>query len=211
MALKKDNKGQATTEEAAKQTKKKTAQQWIPIVEINGNIVYRKDGYMFGAIRVQPENLNLLSDKEKRRKVESLTEQLNGENEPMQIFCVGRPVDLSNYLEWLQDKAKMEQNFTKKNVLKGFIEQATQMVYSGAAIERRFYVIVSKKRENKAEIELQNKLKELQIKLTQAELTVDICSDDELIDVFSLFASPIQAAFEKNEYSSGNLSTVLEY
>ena len=72
MALKIDKKGKFTPAEVVKITKTKTAQQWMPIIDINGNIVYRKDGYIFGAIRVQPENLNLLSDSEKRRKVESL-------------------------------------------------------------------------------------------------------------------------------------------
>ncbi|MCT4584054.1 MAG: hypothetical protein N4A54_03930 [Peptostreptococcaceae bacterium] len=196
---KKKKENEVSEEKLEQQRREKTAQQWIPIADIEGNIVYRKDNILVGALRVQPENLNLLSDREKRRKVESLAEELNGERESLQIFCIGRPVDLNNYLEWLQEKAKMEQDFTRKQVLKGYIQQASQMAASGEITERRFYIMITKKYEKRAEEELMNRLNELQTKLSTAELTTNICKDDELMDLFCLFANPIQASFEKTE------------
>lgn len=194
----KSKKVELSKEEISQQINQKTAQQWIPISDIEGNIVYRKDNLITAMIRVQPENIALLSDNERRRKVEALAEGFNGEKEPMQIFCVGRPVDLNSYLEVLQEKAKMEQEFTRKMVLKGYIQQAAKMASSGETVERRFYIIISKKIiDSKSESELINRVNELQVKLMQAELTCDICYEDELMDVFSLFASPVQAAFER--------------
>jgi hypothetical protein len=196
----KNKKQELTPEEQVQQNREKTAQQWIPIADIEDNIVYRKDNYIMAMLRVQPENIDLLSDNEKRRKVDSLAEGFNSEKEPLQIFCVGRPVDLNSYLESLQEKAKMEQDFTKKMVLKGYIQQASKMASSGETVERRFYIIVSKKvQDSKSEDELINRINELHIKLSQAELTCEICKEDELMDVFSLFASPVQAAFERTE------------
>ena len=151
-------------------------------------------------LRVQPENIDLFSDNEKRRKVEALAEQLNGETEGLQIFCIGRPVDLNNYLEWLQEKAKMEQDFTRKMVLKGYIQQASNMAASGETTERRFYIIITKKVvNNKSEEELMSRINELQTKLSTAELVSSVCRDDELMDVYSLFANPVQASFERTE------------
>lgn len=193
------SKVEISQEEIEQQRKEKTAQQWIPIADIDNCITYRKDNIMIGMIRVQPENLELLSDKEKRRKVESLAEELNGITEGLQIFCIGRPVDLNNYLEWLQDKAKIEQDFTRKMVLKGYIKQASQMASSGETTERRFYIIITKTVGNKGEEELINKLNELQGKFSQAELTTEICKEDEILDVYSLFANPVQASFERAE------------
>lgn len=185
----------------------KTTQQWMPIADIRRNIVYRKDDHILGMLRVQPLNIELLSENEKKRIVDSLTEMFNGETEGLQIFCVGRPVDLNNYLEWLQEKAKEEQDFTRKTVLKGYIQQASEMASSGETVERRFYIIVSRKNGNKADIELLNKLNELQYKLLEAELTSHVCNEDELLDVFSLFANPLQAAFEvvENNYDIPSL------
>ncbi len=195
----KKKKNESEEKEIKKQKREKTANQWIPIADIEGNVVYRKDGYLVGALRINPTNLELLSDKEKKRKVESLAEELNGETEGLQIFCIGRPVDLNNYLEWLQDKAKTEQDFTRKQVLKGYIQQASRLASSGEITERRFYMIITKKNKEKAKEDLLDRLEDLQLKLQRAELTAKICEDDELLDLFSLFANPIQASYEKNE------------
>lgn len=196
----KNKKTELTKEEITQQNREITAQQWIPIVDIEGDIVYKKNNIIAAVLRVQPDNIDLLSDNEKKRKVEALAEGFNGEQEPLQIFCIGRPVDLNNYLEDLQEKAKIEQDFTKKMVLKGYIHQASSMAASGEIVERRFYIIVTKQvTDSKSEDELTNRINELQIKLTQAELTSEKCTDDELMDVFSMFANPAQAAFERSE------------
>lgn len=195
----KSKKVQVSSEELQKQTRVRTAQHWIPVADIDNNIIYRKDDRLVGILRIQPENLELLSDKEKRRKVDSLAEGFNGETEGFQIFCIGRPVDLNNYLEWLQEKAKMEQDFVRKTVLKGYIQQASQLATSGETTERRFYIIIDKEVGNRAELELLARLSDLQSKFQQAELTSHICDDDEIMDVLSLFANPIQASFERAE------------
>lgn len=200
---KKNKKEVLTSEEKVTKTRDLTAQQWLPISDIEGNVIYRKDNIITAMLRVQPENIELLSDREQRRKVDSLAEGFNGERESIQIFCVGRPVDLSDYLEDLNGQSKMEQDFVRKMVLKGYIQQASKIASSGEASERRFYVIIFKYIEDsRTEKELINRINELHIKFSQAELNCEICNEDELIEVLALFTSPIQAAFEK---------TVLEY
>ncbi|NFL43537.1 hypothetical protein FDB61_17880 [Clostridium botulinum] len=196
---KKVKKEELTEDEKVTKSREMTAQQWIPIADIEGNVVYRKDNIITSMLRVQPENIDLLSDREQRRKVDSLAEGFNGEKESIHIFCVGRPVDLSDYLESLNEQSKMEQDFVRKMVLKGYIQQASKLASSGEAVERRFYIIIYKNIEDGRSVnELINRINELQIKFTQAELTCNVCNEDELIDVLALFASPIQAAFEKN-------------
>lgn len=190
-------KEKKSAEEIKQQQRVKTAQQWLPVVDINGYVAYRKDDTLIGMLRVQPLNLELLSDAERRRKVEALSEELNGEAEGLQIFCIGRPVDLNSYLDWLQDKAKLEQDFTRKRVLKNFIQHASELAASGEIIERRFFIIVTKPAGNKAEIDLYNRLEELKNKLSSAELISEICKEDELMDVYSLFANPVYASVER--------------
>jgi len=184
-------------EEVKQQQRIKTAQQWLPISDINGCVAYRKDNVLVGMLRVQPLNLELLSDSEKRRKIEALSEELNGESEGLQIFCIGRPVDLNSYLDWLQDKAKQEQDFTRKRILKNFIQHASELAASGEIIERRFFIIITKPGGKKAEQEIVNRLEELKNKLSSAELVATVCKDDELMDVFSLFANPVYASVER--------------
>lgn len=199
----------ATSEEIIQQQREYSANQWMPIADIEGNVIYRKDGLLIGMLRVQPLNIDLLSDREKKHKVEALAEELNGENEGLQIFCIGRPVDLNSYLEWLQDKAKQEQVRIRKGVLKSFIREASHMASSGETVERRFYIIITKKAGNEAEEEITSRLCDLQQKLSSAELVSNICKDDELMDVYSLFAHPVQASFERATIEM-ELSPILE-
>lgn len=190
---------QIESEDTLKERKEQTAQQWMPIVDLSGPIVVRKDKILLGLIRIQPENLSLLSDHEKRRKVEALAEQLRGELREFQIFCIGRPVDLNQYLDWLQDKAKKEQDYTRKTIMRAYVREASQVAASGEITERRFYIIITQAPGVKAEVELKQRLDDWIVRLSDADLKAEICGEDELVDVFSLFAHPVQASFERAE------------
>lgn len=206
--LLKKNKKTVNPEEIIQQKREKTAQQWIPVIDIQNNIVYRKDDYISGMLRIHPSNIDLLSDNERKRIIDALAEGFNGENEPFQLFCIPRSVDLNTYLENLQEQAKLELNFIKKQVLKGYINQATKLATSGEAVERRFYLVISKKDGLKAEEELINRLNNFKAIYNNAEMSSHICTDDELLDVLELFAHPIQASYERSEITF-NTSSVL--
>lgn len=185
-------------EEQKQIANKKTAQQWNLIIDIENETVYRRDQHIVGAFRVQPLNIDLLSDNERRRIVDALAEALNGENEPLQIFCIGRPVDLTNYLDWLQNKLKNETDFIKKRLLKNFINVASITASSGETIERRFYIIVPKPDGEKNRADLLARLNDLRSKFAAASLDSCVCQDDELLDLYVLFSNPIQASFGKS-------------
>lgn len=206
--FKKKLKQELTAEQVQQQEREKTAQQWMPLADIRDCIVYRKDGQIFGAIRVYPKNLELFSEKEKKKKIEALTEALNGEKSGLQIFCIGRPVDLTNYLEWLQEKANREMDFKRKLLLKNFVSQASKMATSGEITERRFYIFLNGKLGE--EEELRNRLNELKHRLSLAELDTDLCREDDYMDLFTLFASPITASYSKTNYGV-DLPPLLQY
>lgn len=207
--FKKAKKEELSEEEKVQQRREKTAQQWIPIADIDGPMAIRKDDVLVKMIKITPENLDLYSEKEKRRKIEALAEGLNGETEGFKFFCIGRPVDLNNYLTWLQEKAKQESDFVRRNLLKGFMHQASQMASSGETMERRFYLILTKPNGNKALMELNSRVEEFKEKFADAELEAEIC-DDEVMDVLDLFANPNQAGIEKTRISH-DITTFLEY
>lgn len=208
--FKKAKKEELSEEEKVQQKREKTAQQWIPIADIDGPMAIRKDDVLVKMIKINPENLDLYSEKEKRRKIEALAEGLNGETEGFKFFCIGRPVDLNNYLIWLQEKAKQESDFVRRNLLKGFMHQASQMASSGETMERRFYLILTKPNGNKALMELNSRVEEFKEKFADAELEAEICDDDEVMDVLDLFANPNQAGIEKTRISH-DITTFLEY
>lgn len=193
-----NKKDKISPEEQKQLTNKRTAQQWMPIIDIDNGTSYRKDGRILGVLRVRPLNIDLLSDNERRRIVDALAEGLNGENEEIQIFCIGRPVDLTNYLDWLQNKVSTETDFLKKRLLKNFISMAALTASSGETIERRFYVIISKPAGSKNEADLLVRLNDLKTKFSAASLECNICQDDELLDLYVLFVNPVQASLDRS-------------
>lgn len=207
--FKKKEKEVVPDEVIIKEQREKTAQQWMPIANVDNNIIYRKDSTLVGMLKIIPDNLDLLNDREKRRKVEALAEGLNGEKDTLQFFCIGRPVDLNNYIEGLIDKSKKELDFKRKAVLKGYIQQASRMASSGDTMERRFYLILTKVAENKAERELLERLDGFKVKLSKANLVTTICNEDECMDVLALFSNPVQSAVERT-YKEYDLAPILE-
>lgn len=205
------NKKKPSQEEIQKQVREKTANQWVPIKDIENGIVYRKDNIILGMLRVQPLNMSLFSDKEKRSKVEALAAELKGEEEGFQIFCIGRPVDLNNYIESLQGKSKHETDYIRKKLLKTYIKEVSALASSGDTTERRFYIIFKKPAgQPTAVAELMERMRNFIIKLESVGLVAKICSDDELLDVYSLFAHPVQASFERTEIDYSHF-TYLDY
>lgn len=204
----KAKKSKVSPEEVLQQKRETTAQQWIPIADIQNNIIYRKDDHIVGMIRIIPQNIDLLSDNERKRIIGALAEGFNGEREPFQIYCIPRPVDLNDYIDNLNNMAKSQTNFEKKQLLKGFINQAVEMATSEGGKEQRFYIIISKKHEGKAEEELINRLNNFIAIYNNAEMSAHICNDDELLDLLELFAHPLQSSVERSEISF-NESTVL--
>lgn len=196
-----EKKKKVNPEEAKKAVRAKTAQDSTPVLDIDGDIVYRRDSHLVSIIRLQPINLSLFSNAERRSKVSSLAAAFNGDNSGWQWFCIGRPVDLSNYLDWIAEKAKFEADWTRKNILKNYITEAANIAASGELTERRFYSIHWTKPGDKAALELRQRMAEVFKSYDSCDLRPTLCKDDELLDVYTLFANMNNAAFERSEIS----------
>lgn len=45
-----------------------TANELVNVKDIKGNILYTKDGFLFGYLQISPYNLDLVSEEERRAK-----------------------------------------------------------------------------------------------------------------------------------------------
>ncbi|EGD50062.1 hypothetical protein TheetDRAFT_3127 [Thermoanaerobacter ethanolicus JW 200] len=95
--------------------KRKAVQEWIPVRDVAEDMILLKDGRYVCVLKVMPLNISLKSENEKKRIIQTVYEALNGFKESMQIFSIGRPVDLDSYIGYLQTKSKEEINMTKKD------------------------------------------------------------------------------------------------
>ncbi|WP_038069262.1 MULTISPECIES: hypothetical protein [Thermoanaerobacterium] len=199
IGLLKREKGFKNNKDKKDELKKKTVQDWFPVKDIGDDMILLKDGRYVCVLRVWPLNIGLKSESEKKRIIQSMYEALNGLKDTMQIFTIGRPVDLDSYIGFLQSKSKEEVNMTKKRLLQEYLKYVASIVTSGEAIERRFFIMISGKEKE----ELKVKIHELASNLEKSGLKSDMASDQELIDVLFSFTHPAQAAFEKAPIFNG--------
>ena len=191
----------------SEQTKKKAAQDWLPFQDIASSFIYRTDGELVAVLRVEPLNIALKSENEKKRIITAMHEALNGQFEPIQILCLPRPVDLDTYLDGLQQQARETIYQIKKRLLQEYIQYVATVVRGGEAIEHRYYVLLSQKPGKHAKEELSQRAFELASNLGRSGLKITVCDDAAILDMLFSFLQPTQAAFEPTPAGVG-VSTI---
>lgn len=183
----------------AEEQKRKSVQEWIPVKDVFEDLIILKDGRYICVLKVMPLNIELKSENEKKRIIQAVHEALNGLNDAIEILSIGRPVDLDQYLNYLQEKSREETMSVKKRLLNEYLKYVASIVTSGEAIERRFFIMLSGKEKE----ELKAKAYELANNLEKSGLEIELAADQDIIDLLFIFSHPSQSAFERAPASSG--------
>ncbi|CEP67119.1 Uncharacterized [Moorella glycerini] len=178
---------------------RRAVQDWLPWKDIAGGVITRKDDQVVAVLKVEPFNLALKSENEKKRIITAVHEALNGQREAFQIFSLGRPVDLDAYLRGLQDLVRETGNPARKKLLQDYTRYVATLVASGEALERRYYILLP----GKEQVEVLQRAHELASNLERSGLKVGVCCDREIIDLIFVFTHPAQAAFERPPLFAG--------
>lgn len=184
-----------------------SVQAWLPFYDVNMGFLWRRDNHLVTAVRVEPINLSLLSEKEQKRKVHMLFEVINGMECEWGMTALQRPVDLDEYISNQEALRNQETHYMRRRILDSSIRNAANVASSGEAIELMFYILLANPLSAKKQAldmqQLQNKAIELADNLSGAELESHVCDDQELRELEFLFLNPLQAAFERAPQSSG--------
>ncbi|GBF35410.1 hypothetical protein DCCM_4537 [Desulfocucumis palustris] len=178
-----------------------STRDWLPIEDIGGGLIVRRDGWLVAVLKVEPLNIDLKSDREKKRIIKAVHEVFNGQREAFQILSIGRPVDLDGYLQELEVMVG-KADAKRKRHLREYIRHVAGIVTGGEALEHRYYVLLSQEPDPQARDELLKRSYEMAAGLKTSGLKVTLCQDREIIDLMFSFMHPAQAAFERAPSSS---------
>jgi len=173
--------------------KENSVRDWLPIADIRPRTIKKNDGSYVAVIRVNPLNMSLKSENEKKRVVTALHEVLNGIKVPLQIFTIGRPIDLDSYLRRLNEKATEEPNPTRKRLLREYSRHVASVAAGGETAERRFYLLLS----GEDDAHTVGAAQELMTSLSGAGLTSSLCEGQEIMELLFCFFNPDKAATER--------------
>jgi len=173
-----------------------TAQRFVNVKDVQGNVLYTKDNHVFAYIRLQPITVDLLSNNEKKVLLDNLTSELSTLDKPFKFFCISRPVDISKLIDEMMDLYVKSDDDLQRELLEQEMKVYQDFAMSGDVIERQFYVIIWDKWGEEACNELLKRAKDLVSKFRSCGITIELLKDEQIIQLCNQFTNP-QYAFKE--------------
>ena len=169
-------------------TKLKTAQNFINVEDIADDVLYSKNGYLFGFIRVCAGDTHLLSDDEIVRKADYLATAIStGEMEPLQILSIPRTIDTAGMMEALNEKRKITRDDARLKLINGEIGNLQEMAREGTK-EPMIVIKCWVKAVKGADTLLKKRLYELRSKLSENTVPAELMRNQEITYLCKTFA-----------------------
>ncbi len=186
---------------------KLAAQDWLPLADLDDGLLYRSDGGVVGGVTVSPFSLDLKSASEKRTVIGAIHAALNGLKQPWEIVSMFRPVDLDAYLTVL-DRLLQDTDPRRKPVLQSYLLWVAGMIHSGEAVERKYYVLITRTGQDAAREHLAN-LPHLAMDMQRARgLQVRTMTDQDWQELLFLTFQASHAAVESVPDGLGRIPPV---
>ncbi len=131
------------TNSNTKQTPTKaTTQSFTEIEDVQDDIVLMKDFSAVTVVEVGAVNFWLLSQDEQVSMIQSYANLLNSLSFPVQILIVSKKMDISVYLEYIQEKLRDQQDAQQQKRLQSYRDFIKNTVKKTTILEKRFFFVV---------------------------------------------------------------------
>jgi type IV secretory pathway VirB4 component len=118
------------------------SQQFVPIKEIRGGVVYLKNGSLRQLLMVSGVNFELKSEAEQNLILGGFQNFINALDFSVQIFVHSRKVNVDNYLAKMEVRKKDEQSELLKIQIEEYINFIRGFVDQNSIISKDFFVVV---------------------------------------------------------------------
>lgn len=121
---------------------KASTQSFIEIEEIKDDVVLMKDFSAAAVIEVGAVNFWLLSTEEQSSMIYAYSELLNSLSFPVQILILSKKIDVSTYLDYLEEKINKQSIDILKKRMVGYREYIKSVIKINTVLEKRFFFVV---------------------------------------------------------------------
>lgn len=184
-----------------KKKKSKTLNEFLNIKDIpkGKHHLLTLDGQMVLFIKVCPINVELLSEEEKRSKMDYMSLEFANEQYPYKILVIPRKVDISEHIYEQQElKSKIADEISNK-IIERRIVFANDLVSNKDIIENEFYVMIWMQNSDNAEIELNKRANNWITRFRNCEFHSEMLEEREIIFLLKSFTIP-EFAREGTDY-----------
>ncbi len=121
---------------------KASTQSFIEIEEIKDDVVLMKDYSACCVIEVGAVNFWLLSTEEQNSMIYAYAGLLNSLSFPVEILILSKKMDISSYLDYLDNKINNQQNPLLKEKLVSYKNFIKTIVKKNIVLEKRFFFVI---------------------------------------------------------------------
>jgi hypothetical protein len=121
---------------------KASTQSFIEVEEIKDDIILMKDFSASVVIEVGAVNFWLLSTEEQSSIIYAYAGLLNSLSFPVQILIISKKMDISSYLDYLEEKINKQGSQILKTRLIGYRDFIKNIVKKNTVLEKRFFFVV---------------------------------------------------------------------
>ena len=119
-----------------------TTQQFLEIEDIREGVLILKDKSLRGVLAVSSLNFELKSEEEQNAIIYQFQNFLNSLEFPIQIYIQSRKLNLTGYIEKLEELEKNQKNELLKIQTRSYIEFIKNLLAQGSIMTKNFYIIV---------------------------------------------------------------------
>lgn len=121
---------------------KSTTQNFLEIEDVKEDILLLKDKSAALVIEVSAVNFWLLSAEEQTSMIYAYAELLNSLSFPVQILIISKKMDISSYLDYLDNHIEKQKQEIIKNRLISYKEFIKNIVKKNTVLEKRFFFVI---------------------------------------------------------------------
>lgn len=121
---------------------KATTQDFVEIRQITDDVILMRDGSCATVIETSAINYSLLSEDEQESLVYSFSSLLNSLSFAIQIVIFSTRMNISDYLEYLNNKLQKQPNPVIRDWLVKYIDFTKNIVKKNTILKKRFFIVV---------------------------------------------------------------------
>lgn len=159
------------------------------------------DNQVIVFIKVNPINIELLSDLELERKIDLEAVEFSNEQYPYKILVIPRAVDISEHIREQEELKKNLDNDVCIEIINNRIIATTEMVENKNIIENEFYIMLFDNVKDNIENELNKRVNSWLYRLSNCELKSEVLEERDIILLIKSFTIPEFARIEGTDYA----------
>lgn len=175
--------------------------EFLNIKNIKNNYLYTLDEQVIVFIKVNPINIELLSDSELERKMDSEAIEFSNEQYPYKIMVIPRAVDISEHIREQEQLKKTLDDDVCIEIINNRIIATMEIVENKNIIENEFYIMLYDNYRDNIEHELNKRVNSWINRLNNCELKCEVLEEREIILLMKSFTIPEFARTEGTDYT----------